>query len=269
MNRRSIIRKLSIAALEVFAVWLATSFILYLASGRIIYKTKLSKGTNISIPFNIEYVENSNGDQIEMMWISKNGDDRDRYKTYLYLHGNAGRLPFIVEGLSKAGNVLSPSYPGYSSSKGRSNTDNINEVVDLSMSFLKEKNIADKNIIIFGHSLGGSPAVYASGKYPYLDEVILVNTFYSMKRMCEITYRVFCIFADNIHNTARMAPYARARIRMFHNVNDELISRSQGESLFKLLGSEHKMLFDLAGSHASFLIDDILKRGWNSERRIQ
>ncbi|MBT3182506.1 MAG: alpha/beta fold hydrolase, partial [Deltaproteobacteria bacterium] len=212
-------RKVIVVFVAAFVGWLGISFTLYLMSGRIIYQPELGADAKYSIPFELEYVQNGEGDRIEMMWIPK-GEDWKQEKTFLYLHGNVGRLSYIVEELSKRGNVLSPSYPGFSGSEGKSNTEKIYEVVDLSIAFLNNKGVKDGDIVVLGHSLGGSPAVYAATKYPDLDEVILVNTFYSLKEMCRVSYPGFCIFAGGFHDSAAIAPHAKARIRQFHNVSD-------------------------------------------------
>ena len=264
MGTRWLLRKVIVVAVAALVGWLGISAILYLMSGYIIYQPELGEDAQYSITYDLQYAQNSDGERVEMMWIPRAKDWRQN-KTYLYLHGNVGRLPYIVEELSKRGNVLSPSYPGFSSSEGKPNTEKIYETADLAIEFLHNKGVNDGDIVVLGHSLGGSPAVYAAVKYPNLDEVILVNTFYSVKEMCKVNYAIFCIFADGFHDTAAIAPDAKARIRQFHNVNDEIIPRSQGEMLFNVLGSDQKMLFDLQGTHAGFSVEEIFRKSWDSQ----
>ncbi len=234
-------------------IWLAVSAGLYFLSGKIIYKTDLSRGVTFDLPYEQLFVKNAAAEKIDMMWVPKGG------KVYLYLHGNAGRLPFIVEGLAGEGSVLAPAYPGFSASEGRSNTKNINEAVDLSMEFLHARGIKDKDIVVVGHSLGGSPAVYAAAKYPELDKVILVNTFYSIQDMCEAQYYIFCIFSGGIHDTAAIAPLAKAPIRQFHDLNDNVVPFEQGKALFEILGSPDKKFTVLPGGHSDFDVGIVLK----------
>lgn len=249
-------------------IWLAVSAGLYFLSGKIIYETSFSRGQKFNIPYEQIFVKNAAGEKIDMMWAPfpsplMGGGDQGRnagvVRTYLYLHGNAGRLPFIVEGLAKEGSVLAPAYPGFSGSEGRSNTKNINETVDLSMDLLRAKGIEDKDIVVFGHSLGGSPAVYAAAKYPDLGLVVLVNTFYSVQKMCEAQYYIFCLFSGGIHDTAAIAPLAKAPIRQFHDLNDNVVPFEQGEALFKILGSPDKKFMVLPGSHSDFDVGNIIK----------
>lgn len=265
MNGKRIFRLALLSGVVLSMAWLAASFVLYLLSGFLLYKTSSSKDLVYSVPFEQAYVKDSGGDRVDLMWVparptfgGPSGDGGANRKTYLYLHGNAGRLPYIIEGLARRGNVLSPAYPGYSGSEGRPNTKDIDDVADLSMEFLRQKGIPDGDIVILGHSLGGSPAVYAAVHYPDVDRVILVNTFLSIEEMCRIDYHFLCIFAGGIHNTAKLAPEARARIRQFYNGHDELIPAWQAKALFELLGSRDKKLFEISGSHATFPIDEAL-----------
>lgn len=246
---RKVLRTIS----SLLFIWLAVSAGLYFLSGKIIYKTGLSRGQKFNSPYEQFFVKNAAGEKIDMMWVPNGG------KVYLYLHGNAGRLPFIVEGLAREGSVLAPAYPGFSASEGRSDTKNINEVVDLSMEFLHAKGIKDKDIVVVGHSLGGSPAVYAAARYPELGKVVLVNTFYSIQKMCEAQYYIFCIFSGGIHDTAAIAPLAKAPIRQFHDLSDNVIPFEQGRALFEILGSPDKEFITLSGSHSDFDVGTVLK----------
>lgn len=259
--RASSFFKIFFAALVIVALsWLASSYIITFLSGRLIYRTEFSHRMSVSIPFEQFYVQNSKGDNIDFMWIPKGGDVWKEHPTYIYLHTNAGRLPHIVEQLARAGNVLAPAYPGFASSEGRSSTDAINEVVDLSMTYLKERGMLEKDIVVFGNSLGGAPALYAGAKYPDICGVILVNTFYSIRRMCEKYFNVLCLFTEDIHNSAALAPQVRVPVRQFHNKDDPLIPYSQGKALHALFGSEDVEFFDISGGHVTFPVDEILRK---------
>lgn len=252
-------RKISLFCIAVAAAWLAMSYALFLISGKIIYKTSQSHGEDYGFKFERAFVKNSSGDDIELLWVPGPAAGGEGTKTFLYLHGNAGRLPHIIEGLSGYGSVLSPAYPGYSRSGGTPGTANINETVDLSMKYLRNMGIRDEDVVIMGHSLGGSPAVYAAANYPGVDRVVLANTFLSVEEMCKDAYHILCMFSGGIHNTAEMAPRARAAIRQFHNRDDAVVPFSQGRRLFDLLGSKDKVFFELSGSHADFPVVEILK----------
>ena len=239
----------------IFILWIGASYTLLLVSPKLIFKTAKSKNTVFHQQPVQDFRTNKAGDSIDIIWIPN-----DTAKiTYLYFHGNIGRLTKVLDDLHPFGNICSPAYPGYSKSTGKPNTENIYETVDIAIKYLKEKNIDLKNIVVLGHSLGGSPAMYAAVNYPDLKKVITVNTFYSMKKMCEEKYNILCLFSGNILNTSLLAPNAKAPIEVCHTPADSLIPFAQGEKLFKIIGSTQKEFRKTGGTHGEFDMNEVLK----------
>ena len=236
-------------------VWLLACYTLLIVSPKMINKTKLSKNVVLHLQPVQEFKTNKGSDSVEILWIPN-----DTAKiTYLYLHGNVGRLAKVIEDLQPFGNVCSPAYPGYSRSTGEPTTENTYETVDIAIKFLKEKNIDLKNVVVLGHSLGGSPAMYAAVHYPELKKVITVNSFYSMTKMCEDKYKILCLFSGSILNTASLAPNAKAPVLICHNPADSLIPFVQGEMLYKVVGSSQKEFRKISGTHSQFSMSEVLK----------
>ena len=237
------------------AVWLGACYILLIVSPKMINKTKQSKSVVFHLQPVQEFRTNKTGDSIDILWFPN-----DTAKiTYLYLHGNVGRLTKVIDDLHPFGNICSPCYPGYSKSTGEPTTENTYETVDIASKFLKEKNIDLKNVVVLGHSLGGSPAMYAAVHYPELKKVITVNTFYSITKMCEDQYKILCLFSGSILNTASLAPNAKAPVLICHNPEDNLIPFAQGEMLFKIVGSQQKEFRKISGNHSEFNMNEVLK----------
>lgn len=239
----------------IIALWLGASYTLLIVSPKMIFKTAKSKNAVFHLQPVQEFRTNKGGDSIDILWIAN-----DTAKiTYLYLHGNIGRLTKVIDDLHPFGNICSPAYPGYSKSTGSPNTENIYETVDIAIKFLKEKNIDLKNIVVLGHSMGGSPAMYAAVNYPELKKVITVNTFYSMKKMCEDKYKILCLFSGSVLNTSSLAPNAKAPVLICHTPADSLIPFVQGEMLFKIVGSPQKEFRKTGGTHGEFNMTEVLK----------
>lgn len=236
-------------------LWLGASLALLIVSPKLIFKTEKSKSTQLDLQPVDDFRVNSTGDSIEILWLPND----TAQITYLYLHGNIGRVKKVFEDLHIYGNVCSPTYPGYAKSTGVPTTQNTYETVDVAINYLKEKNINLDHIVVLGHSLGGSPAMYAATKYPDLKKVITVNTFHSITKMCEDQYKILCLFSGSILNTASLAPDAKAPMLICHTPNDSLISYHQGEELFKLVGSEKKDFRTISGTHGVFNMEEVLK----------
>ena len=241
-------------------VWIGVSLtVLYLAPS-LTFQTDPSKDLEYDVQYTTVFRDNSDGEKIEI--IITNVDSVDQLNTsepaILYLHGNVGRLPYIVEDASEFGVVISPAYPGYSESDGEASADKIYETVDVTMNYLKDLGYTEDNIIILGHSMGGSPAMYAARDYPDLKEVNIVNTFYSLQKMCEIQYSIFCIFGGGFMNTSNIAVDARAKVNMYCNPDDDYIPTEQCRDLYEKVASEDKTLFDTTGDHSTFPVETVL-----------
>jgi fermentation-respiration switch protein FrsA (DUF1100 family) len=253
MNK--ILKRILVTSVTIVALWLVACCAILILSPKLLFKTDKSKNAVFNLQPVQEFRTNKAGDSLDILWIPN-----DTAKiTYLYFHGNVGRLPKVISDLRPFGNVCSPAYPGYSKSTGKPTTENVYETVDIAVNFLKEKHIDMKNIVVLGHSMGGSPAIYAAVHYPDLKKVITVNTFYSIKKMCEEQYVIFCLFGGSILNTSLLAPDAKAPVLVCHNPLDSLIPFAQGEMLFKLLGTQQKEFRKITGTHAVFNMNEVLK----------
>lgn len=253
MNKK--LKRIFIAIAVLVLIWFFACLALFIVSPKIIFKTQKSKDVVLNVQPTQEFKKNQHGDSVEVLWIPND----TAQITYLYLHGNIGRLTKVIDDLRPFGNICSPAYPGYSASTGVPNTENVYETVDIAIQFLKEKNIDLHNVVVLGHSLGGSPAMYAATKYPDLRKVITVNTFYSMTKMCEEQYKILCIFSGSILNTASLAPDAKAPVLICHTPADSLIPFHQGEMLFDIVGASKKEFRKIGGIHGVFNMPEVLK----------
>jgi pimeloyl-ACP methyl ester carboxylesterase len=240
--------------------WIAGAATIVYMAPKLTFDVAKSKNLEYDVPYTTALKPNSAGENIEI--LITNGENLDYLgkpkQVILYLHGNVGRRPYIVKDASKYGMVVSPAYPGYSQSGGEASADKIYETVDVTMNYLKDLGYEEKDIIVLGHSLGGSPAMYAAEKYPDLKRVVIVNTFYSMQKMCETRYSILCIFSGGFMNTANIAPKAKAKIRMFCNPQDDYIPPQQCRDLFEKVSSEDKKVFDISGTHDIFPVETAL-----------
>jgi pimeloyl-ACP methyl ester carboxylesterase len=171
----------------------------------------------------------------------------------IYFHGNGGfSTPFLKDLISQ-GNVLVPSYPGYLESEGNPTVDNFYEIGDLAYQKALDLGYKENQIILWGHSLGGSMAAYISPKHPNLDKTILVNTFNNLKGECEKRFYVVCIFGDGLLPGDEFAPKIQGNVRQFHNRADKTISLELGEKLYDKVGTKDKKFSIIEeGSHNNF-----------------
>ena len=233
-------------------IWLAVSTAIYFMAPKLTFDTGKSKDLDYGVGYSTIMRKDKEGDQIEILSVDSTDSNWSNLPVIVYFHGNIGRRPYIIQDAAKFGKVISPAYPGYSNSTGESSSDKVYETVDVTMQYLFDSGYKQQDIIVLGHSLGGSPAMYAAQKYPDLKKVVIVNTFYSMEAMCETKYSIFCKFGNGFLNTSKIAPDAKAKIVMFCNPDDDYIPTKQCRDLYNKVGSNSKQLFDITGTHDIF-----------------
>ena len=236
--------------------WLGASYYLYSQASTLVYEYSRSQNLKFDVPsLNSRALKLDSGDEVSLQIVP----NPKTTKYILYLAGNWGPVPAIVKDLSKYANVAFVSYPGYGDSKGKSNTNLVNQSAEKALNYLQNRGLKNNQITVFGHSLGGSPALYLASKYSDLNQVIIVNTFYSIQKMCEIQYSILCIFAGDIHPSYKYAKEVKSSILHFHSIDDEFIPFKQGQLLDKEIKSKHEFI-KIGGSHGEPKIDEIMSK---------
>ncbi|MEI7604228.1 MAG: alpha/beta fold hydrolase [bacterium] len=213
-----------------------------------VFEVEKSKNDVFTLPITRDFRKDKDGNNIELISL-QNTQSQD---VILYFGGTSGRAPKDLETASTVANVVSPAPPGYAQSTGTPTSSNIYNTVDVGIAFLHEKGYTDDKIIIMGHSMGGSLAVYGASHYPGIKKVILVNTFYSIQKMCEKDFSVLCILLRDFMNTSKLAPDVKVKVRQFSNPNDEKIPYEQQKQLFEKIGSTDKKFINIEGTHGTF-----------------
>jgi pimeloyl-ACP methyl ester carboxylesterase len=148
-------------------LWLGGAFTLLVWKGDTIYLPQNSKNLTYKVPVDTSLVRNKFGENIEILTTSSN---KSNQAIFLYLHGNVGRIPRIIEGLSEFGMVISPAYPGFSGSEGKPSTERLYDTVDTTFQWLISFGITPNQVTVIGHSMGGAVAVYAASEYPEISK---------------------------------------------------------------------------------------------------
>jgi uncharacterized protein len=167
LSKLNFLPKNKLARYSIFTItslvvlWLLGSLYLVWTSPSQIFKPERSYNVDIAVPYEQHFIENKYKENIDL-WYIKVPQSK---KVVLYLHGNSGRIPhFFGDIVDNGYSVLSPAYPGYHLSEGEPNTDNIYNSALVAYDWLVDNGWQEKNIIIMGHSMGGSPAVYLASK---------------------------------------------------------------------------------------------------------
>jgi hypothetical protein len=174
-------------------------------------------------------------------------------KAFLWFHGNAENIGQGLEHLMfysrLAVNVLAVDYRGYGKSEGSPDEAGVYRDADAAYDYLiQERHIQPKNIVLFGHSLGGAVAIDLASRRQ-CGGLIVQSSFNSAKDMARCTFRIplFEYIPKSQFNSLAKIRQVRAPILIAHGTRDEVVPFSMGQRLFRA-APEPKFFFPVEGA---------------------
>ena len=129
--------------------------------------------------------------QSENKLVSWHFKKNENFKTILFFHGNAGKLDnrvYKLNELSKLDiNYLIIAYRGFSGNEGKPTESGLYEDAKFSKIWLNNNGVKDKNIILYGESLGTAIAADLGSKFKF-SGIILESPFTSMTKLAQKYY---------------------------------------------------------------------------------
>jgi fermentation-respiration switch protein FrsA (DUF1100 family) len=177
-------------------------------------------------------------------------------QTLLFFHGNAGNISHrgaSVEIFHRLGlNVFIFDYRGYGQSQGDPDEDGLYKDARAAWHYLThERGLEQKDIILFGRSLGGAVAAeLATETQP--GGLILESTFSSARDMANALLPILSrlIFLRYDFNTEVHVSQVTCPVLVLHSPDDEIIPFRLGEKVFQA-AHEPKSFVKMKGDHNS------------------
>ena len=190
-------------------------------------------------------------------------------KVLLVFHGNAEN---IGHGLGRAifysrlgVNVLAVDYRGYGRSEGSPNEAGVYRDADAAYDYLVQvRHVRPKNIIVYGHSLGGAVAIDLASRRE-CGGLIVESSFTSIRDMARRTFRIplFEYIPKSRFDSLAKIQQVQAPILIVHGTSDETVPFAMGQRLFTA-APEPKFFFPIEGAGHNDLIeiggDQLLQR---------
>lgn len=182
------------------------------------------------------FINTADGEKLHAWWRgTEEGED-----TIIFLHGNAGNLSHRVERVrlfERMGyNSFLIDYRGYGKSSGKIKSEN-DIYVDAEAAYnyvLRERGIPEENIILWGRSLGGAPAIdLAQNKK--IKALVCESTFFSAVDLGETLFPylpVDRLLKYRFENNKKIKKVT-APILIIHGEEDEVIPYQQGRRLYQ------------------------------------
>ena len=244
----------SILALVCFYVLIV--LILFFFQGNLLYHPSVNnyiKDQTAKEPTGIEKVRITTKDKIDLIgWFYSN--NMENSKTILFFHGNAGSLENRTYKLNHFKNLnlnfLIIAWRGFNGNSGKPNELGLYEDAKSAIGWLKEKGIKEKNIILYGESLGTGVAIEVAQNKNYAG-VILESPFTSMVNMGKKYYPLFPVhflLKDKFESYKKIKKVF-VPILVIHGKIDKIVPFVMGKKMYELANEPKFFYFQEYGDH--------------------
>ena len=215
-----------------------------------------------SEPTEIEKVNITTSDKIDLIgWFYNK--DLEKSKTILFFHGNAGSLENRTYKLNHFKdlnvNFLIIAWRGFSGNKGKPNEKGLNEDGESAIRWLKTKGIDEKNIILYGESLGTGVAIEIAQNKNYAG-IILESPFTSMINMGKKYYPFFPVrflLKDKFESYKKLNNIS-VPILIMHGKVDKIVPYGMGKKMYELANEPKFFYSQEYGDHMVEYDDKLL-----------
>ena len=233
----------------VAVVWAVQDQLIYYPNmGREIATTPAAHG----VPYDDFTISTDDGEKLNVWWIPA---ANPRGAVALF-HGNAGnishRVDYALMFREIGYSTLLVEYRGYGKSSGRPSEEGMYRDADAAWRWLTQsRGIPEKNVVLFGESLGGGVASRLAAHHAP-KALVLASTFTSA---ADLGAEIYGFLPVRLISRFKYATIDRLRevrspVLVLHSPDDEIIPYSHGRRLYEA-ANEPKAFVDLSGSHNS------------------
>ena len=196
------------------------------------------KDNLVTEPTAIEKVKITTEDKIDLIgWFYNK--DIEKFKTILFFHGNAGSLQNRTYKLNHFKdlnvNFLIVAWRGFNGNKGKPNEMGLYEDGKSAVRWLNMKGIQDKNIILYGESLGTAIAIEIAQNNKYAG-IILESPFTSMVHMGKKYYPFFPVsfLLKDRYESYKKINKISVPVLVMHGKVDKIVPYAMGKKIYEL-----------------------------------
>ena len=239
--------------LVIFFIYFLILVFLYFYQRNLLYHPNENNYSEDKISVDIENVRIKTSDNIELLgWYhEKNLKD---FKTLIFFHGNAGSLENRIHKLNHFRdmniNFLIIAWRGFSGNKGNPSEHGLYEDGKSAIDWLIKKGISEKNLVVYGESLGTGVATHLAQNKNFAG-VILETPFTSMIDAARKFYPyipVRLLLKDKFENYKKIKNI-NSPILIMHGEADQLVPFSMGKKIYEIANEPKYSYFTKYDNH--------------------
>ncbi len=215
------------------------------------------------IAVSVEKVKIKTQDDIELLaWY--HNKNINKYKTILFLHGNAGSLENRIHKINHFKemniNFLLIAWRGFSGNKGKPTEKGLYEDAESAVRWLKSKGIGQNNIIVYGESLGTGVATEIAQNKNFAG-IILESPFTSMIDAGKDKYPYLPVrfLLKDKYESNKKIKNINIPILIMHGKVDNLVPFHMGKKMYELANDPKYSYFSDYDDHMMEYNENLLK----------
>ena len=239
--------------LSIIFIYLLVLIFLFFYQRNLLYLPNENNYSGDKIVVDIKKVKIQTSDNIQLLgWYhEKNLKD---YKTLVYFHGNAGSLENRIHKLNHFQdmniNFLIIAWRGFSGNNGKPTEQGLYEDGKSAIRWLVKKGLNEKNLILYGESLGTGVAAHLAQNKNYAG-IILETPFTSMIDAAKTFYPyipVNLLLKDKFENYKKIKNI-KSPILVMHGEIDQIVPFSMGKKIYEIANEPKYSYFTKYDNH--------------------
>ena len=234
-------------------VYFFVSLGLYIFQRDLLYHPTENNYDGDKLTVNIQEVKIVTDDNIDLLaWY--HNKDINKFKTILFLHGNAGSLENRIHKINHFEdmniNFLLLSWRGFSGNKGKPTEKGLYQDARSAVKWLVKQGVIEENIIIYGESLGtGITTEIAQNKN--FAGIILETPFTSMVAAGKSKYPIFPIklLLKDKYESDKKIKNIKSPVLIMHGEEDQIVPFWMGEKMFQMANEPKYSYFTKFDDH--------------------
>ena len=243
---------LFLVGLVIFIYFMVTTG-LYIFQRNLLYHPVENNYHGDMLTVEIEKVKIVTEDNLNLLgWYHKK--DLKKFKTILYLHGNAGSLENRIHKINHFKdinvNFLLIAWRGFSGNAGKPTEKGLYEDARSAVKWLINQGVIEENIVIYGESLGTGIAIEIAQNNKFAG-VILESPFTSMVAAGKSKYPIFPIglLLKDKYESDKKIKNVNSPILIMHGEADKIVQFSMGKKMYELANEPKYSYFPKYDDH--------------------